>query len=94
MGKRVPGEGGAETAPSQEQCLPFTSCQLSGTSNSTSASRSPALTAAHHATLGKPVHLSEPVSPPAQGVQGTLPTCPGGCREVIPGRDMTTQDSR
>lgn len=78
MGKRVPGESGAKTDPSQEQCLPFTSCQLSGTSNSTSASRSPALTAAHHATLGKPVHLSEPqyphlpsgykaLSPPALG---------------------------
>ena len=78
MGKRVPGEGGAETAPSQERCLPFISCQLFGTSNSTSASRSPALTAVHHATLGKPVHLSEPqyphlpsgykaLSPPALG---------------------------
>ena len=78
MVKRVPGEGGAETAPSQEWCLPFTSYQPSGTSNATSASRSPALTAAHHATLGKPVHLSEPQFPHLPSGHKTLaPPAPG-----------------
>lgn len=77
MVKRVPGDGGAETAHSQERCLPFT-YQPSGTSNSTSASRSPALTVTHHTTLGKPVHLSEPQFPHLPSGDKTLtPPSPG-----------------
>lgn len=94
MVKRVPGDGGAETAPSQERCLPFTSYQASGTSNSTSASRSPVLTVTprHAGQASSPLLAS--VSPPARWGQDTRPTFPRGCREVIPGRDMTTQESR
>lgn len=52
----------AEAAPRSSVSLPhlLSTC---GTSNSTSASQSPALTAAHHVTWEKPFHLSEPRFP-------------------------------
>lgn len=75
MVKRVPGDGGAETAHSQEG-LP-SHLSASGTSNSTSASRSLSATVTHH-TTSSASSPPEPQSPHLPSGDKTLtPPSPG-----------------
>ena len=87
---RMLGEGGAERACPQEQCLPT---HLPSASWKLQFNLS--ISASHHVMLGKPVRLSEPRFPHLPSGDKTLtPPALGAAERIIPGRYVTANDDR